>query len=678
MTSTPPATTPPATAAPVTELATEQAYLDTVATVRDAAARYYADGSNPLDDATYDAHLRGLAAAETLHPEWKVPDSPTDLVGAGAEPVAVDHAVRHSTPMLSLGNLFSAEELQDWLAGRERLLGSPVSGYVVEPKYDGSACSAVYEDGRLVRIATRGDGTTGEDRTYAVDRISNLPRELTQPFNGEVRGEVLFHRADYEAANEARTASGKDAYTYARSAATSAFGAETLGYPVRLTFKAYGLSGAEGIVRHSESFDRLVELGFPGVETALVTRCDDAADVAAAVARFSEVRADLDFDIDGAVVKVDLLAEQATLGLASRAPRWGTAFKYPADTAISVLEEVLWQVGRTGVITPRARITPTVVGGTTVTYATLHNPTDVARKGFLLGDQVTVKRAGEVIPRLEAPLVAARTGAETEIEVPETCPRCGSDIDRSQVRWRCTRGRQCGLAESIRYAASRDALDLEGMGEKIVQALTESGTVADVADLFTLTREDLLAVERLGEANTDKLLAQIENARTQPLSRVLTALGVRMTGRSMSRRLARSFGSMQALQAASPAELEDVEGVGPERAASIREELDELAPVIAKLEAAGVTLTEESAAAGAELPLAGQTVVVSGNVPGFTRTTANEAVERLGGRSSSSVSARTSLVVTAETTTGKAKKAADLGIPLMTPEDFAALVAEHS
>jgi len=552
-----------------------------------------------------------------------------------------------------------------------------VSGYVVEPKYDGSACSALYEDGRLVRLATRGDGTTGEDRSHAVDRITNLPRALTRPFTGEVRGEVLFRRADYEAANEARTASGKDPYTYARSAATSAFGAETLGYPVRLTLLPYGLSGAAGLSRHSECFDRLAELGFTGMEAGLVTRCD-VEGVPAAVARLSEVRAELDFDIDGAVVKVDLLAEQAALGLASRAPRWGTAFKYPADTAISVLEEVLWQVGRTGVITPRARITPTVVGGTTVTYATLHNPTDLARKGFLLGDQVTVKRAGEVIPRLEAPLVAARTGAETEIEVPELCPRCGSAIDRSQVRWRCTRGRQCGLAESIRYAASRDALDLEGMGEKIVQALTESGTVADVADLFTLTREDLLAVERLGEANTDKLLAQIEGARTQPLSRVLTALGVRMTGRSMSRRLARSFGSMAALQAATTAELEDVDGVGPERAATVREELDELAPVIAKLEAAGVTLTEQSAAAGTELPLAGQTIVVSGAVPGFTRTTANEAVERLGGRTSSSVSARTSLVVTAETTTGKAKKAADLGIAVMTPEDFAALVAEHS
>lgn len=666
-------------AAPVTELRTEKAYLEAVETVRRAARAYYADGTSTLDDPTYDALLRGLVAAETLHPEWALEDSPTELVGAGSEPVAADKAVRHASPMLSLGNLFTTDELTEWLAGRDRLLGRPVTGYVVEPKYDGSACSVVYENGALVRIATRGDGTTGEDRSHALDRVPGIPRTLTAPLTGEVRGEVLFRSADYEAASAARAASGKSAYINPRNAAAGAFGAETLAYDVRLTFMPYGLTGAEGITRHSESYDRLVELGFTGIELSLITRCETGDEVADAIASTGELRDGLDFQIDGAVLKVDLLEEQDELGLSSRTPRWGTAFKFPPDTAISTLEEVVWQVGRTGVITPRARITPTFVGGVEITHATLHNPDDLARKGFLLHDKVVVLRAGEVIPRLEAPVVESRTGDEAQIDVPERCPRCDSEIDRSQVRWRCTRGRYCGLAESIRYGVSRDGcLDIDGMGEVIVQTLVDAGKLNDVADLFSLTRDDLLAVERLGESNTDKLLAQIEKAKSQPLSRVFCALSVRMTGRSMSRRIAKHFGTMEALQAATIEQLQEVDGVGPERAATVLAELVELAPVIDKLRAAGVNLTEEDPAAdGVELPLTGKTVVVSGAVPGLSRNAANEAIERLGGKSSSSVSASTSYLVTAEETTSKAKKAAQLGVEIMSPEDFAALVAAH-
>ena len=667
--------------------ATRAEYNATVGRLRAAADAYYSNGEVVMDDPTYDAHVRGLAAAEKAHPDWTSPDSPTQLVGSA--PVAADKAVTHRTPMLSLDNLFEVDgddpyaEVDAWVASREKALGRPISAYVVEKKYDGSACSALYENGRLVRIATRGDGTTGENRSYAIDRVTNLPRTLSAPFTGEVRGEVMFRTTDYTTASEARVASGKAAYVNARNAAAGAFSAETLAYDVTLTFFPYSATGLEGVDSHSASLNALRELGFTIADDA-VALCHTAAEIKAAVHALSESRSTLDHDIDGAVIKVDLISEQNELGLGSRVPRWGTAFKYPADHAIATLEEVTWDVGRTGVIAPRARITPTFVGGTTVTFATLHNVEDMARKGFMLHDKVTVKRAGEVIPRLEAPVVNLRDGSQTSIEIPQACPRCGSEIDKSQVRWRCSRGRECNALASVEYGVSRDALDIEGAGSKLVRQMVETDLVSDIGDLFTLTMKDLMGLERMGETSAAKLLEQIEAAKTRPLSRVFTALGVRGTGRSLSRRIAKHFGTMEAIRAASAEDFEAVDGIGAEKAPWIVAELTDVADVIDKLVAAGVNMAEESAAADGtatpgELPLAGMTVVATGSMTGplaaLSRNQVNELIERAGGKSSGSVSKNTSLLVAGDGAGSKLAKATSLGVAVATPEEFAERVA---
>jgi DNA ligase (NAD+) len=407
-------------------------------------------------------------------------------------------------------------------------------------------------------------------------------------------------------------------------------------------------------------------------------------------------RADLGFGIDGAVIKADSPADREQAGSSSRAPRWGIAFKFPADSRLTTLEEVIWQVGRTGVITPRARVKPVFVGGTTVTYATLHNPNDLARQGLMLGDTVMVLRAGEVIPRIEGAVVSARTGAEIPIEAPPVCPNCGSEIDRSQERWRCTRGRKCALPQSIRYAVARDCWDIESVGEKLVRQLVDQGLVTDVADVFALTEEHLLTLDRMGKTSAAKALAEIEKAKAQPLARTLTALGVRGTGRSMSRRIARYFATMDAIQAADAPALEAVDGIGPERAPLIVEELIELAPVIAKLREAGVSMVEpgatgpvavsEEEAVGDGLPLTGEkgkpmSVVVTGKMTGplaaLSRNEMNELIERAGGKSSGSVSKNTGLLVAAEEGSSKYQKALDLGVPIETPDQFAQRLEEY-
>ena len=674
-------------------LSTQQEYLEAVTRVREAAEGYYRDGQIVMDDPTYDALVRALSSAEDEHPDWKVESSPTDVVGTNA--VDAGKAVTHLSPMLSLDNLFQVDgddpfvKIDEWVASRVKLLGRPVTAYAVEKKYDGSACSAVYENGRLVRIATRGDGLVGENRSYAIDRVSNLPRTLAQPFTGEVRGEVMFLAADYALANDARVASGKPAYVNERNAATGAFGAETLTYDVTLTFFPYSATGLDGVSSHSQSLAALAGLGFNMAADA-VTLCHTAQEVKDAVKALSEARPGLDHDIDGAVIKVDLIAEQNELGLASRAPRWGIAFKYPPDSVIAELEEVTWEVGRTGIVAPRARITPTFVGGTTVTYATLHNPADIARKGFMLHDKITVKRAGEVIPRLEAPVVTLRDGSQTPIAMPTVCPNCGSELDKSQERWRCVRGRECNALASVEYGVSRDALDIEGAGSKLVAQLVAKGVVSDIGDVFTLKLADLLSLERMGETSAVKLLEQIEGAKAQPLSRVFTALGIRGTGRSLSRRIARHFGTMDAIRSATAEDFEAVDGIGSEKAPWIVAEVADLGETIDKMVAAGVNMTEPTAAgttggeAGADsapagLALAGLTVVVTGAMTGplaaLSRNEMNELIETHGGKSSGSVSKNTSLLVAGDKAGSKAAKASSLGVRIVTPEEFAEMVS---
>lgn len=692
---------------PVAVIVDAVAYAQAVEDALKASAAYYEGGTSVLDDDAYDRLVRGIAAWEAGHPDQVLPDSPTGKVAGGA----VEGDVPHTVPMLSLDNVFSPEEFTAWTASLARRTGHEVERYSVEPKLDGLAVAARYHQGRLTRLITRGDGTAGEDVSHAIGTIEGLPGELAEPLTLEVRGEVLMTTAQFEHANEVRTAHGGQPFANPRNAAAGTLRAKERAYTVPMTFFGYGLlpvsgTGAEeaarlGDLAHSELMARAAELGVnttvstavPGITAAT------AEQVLARVQEIGALRAELPFGIDGIVVKADLAADQRAAGSGTRAPRWAIAYKLPAVEKITRLLAVEWNVGRTGIIAPRGVLEPVEIDGSTITYATLHNPADITRRDLRLGDHVMVHRAGDVIPRIEAPVAHLRTGEEQPIVFPETCPNCGSAIDTSEQRWRCEQGRNCHLVAALSYAAGRDQLDIEGLGHTRVVQLVESGLVADLAGLFSLTREQLLGLERMGETSTDNLLAAIEAAKGRPLSRVLCALGVRGTGRSMSRRIARYFATMDEVRAADAETMQRVEGIGTEKAPSIVAELVELAPLIDRLVAAGVNMTEpgatppappgedgedgpdaeEGGSAGG--PLAGMTVVVTGAMTGaleqLSRNQMNELIERAGGRSSSSVSKKTALVVAGEGAGSKRAKAETLGVRLAAPEEFAELVADY-
>ncbi|TPQ23765.1 NAD-dependent DNA ligase LigA [Streptomyces sporangiiformans] len=681
------------------------AYAQAVEDAVKASAAYYASGTSPLDDDAYDRLVRGIAAWEAEHPEQVLPDSPTGKVAGGA----VEGDVPHTVAMLSLDNVFSPEEFTAWTASLARRVGHDVERFSVEPKLDGLAIAARYTRGRLDRLITRGDGTAGEDVSHAIGTVEGLPDTLAEPVTVEVRGEVLMTTAQFEHANEVRTAHGGQPFANPRGAAAGSLRAKERAYTVPMTFFGYGLlpqpdtepdlARRLGELTHS---DLMAQAAAYGVNTTATTTVPGitAGTVEQVLARVQEIaalRATLPFGIDGIVIKADLAADQQTAGSGTRAPRWAIAYKLPAVEKITRLLEVEWNVGRTGIIAPRGVLEPVEIDGATITYATLHNPADITRRDLRLGDHVMVHRAGDVIPRIEAPVAHLRTGTEQPIVFPEMCPRCGAGIDTSEQRWRCANGRNCHLVAALSYAAGRDQLDIEGLGHTRVVQLVEAGLVADLADLFTLTRDQLLALERMGETSTDNLLAAISTAKGQPLSRVLCALGVRGTGRSMSRRIARYFATMDHIRTADAETMQQVEGIGTEKAPSIVAELTELAPLIDKLAAAGVNMTEPgatppSAAAAddsggaaqsegsADGPLAGMTVVVTGAMTGplekLSRNQMNELIERAGGRASSSVSKKTTLVVAGEGAGSKRAKAESLGIRLATPDEFATLVAD--
>ncbi|GIH27697.1 DNA ligase 2 [Acrocarpospora phusangensis] len=691
-----------------TPIADQAAYAAAVKSAVAAAAAYYADGDSVLDDDTYDRLVRGIEAYEAAHPEHLLPESPTGKVAGGA----VVGDVPHTVPMLSLDNVFSADDLATWAAGLERRLGRPVERWSVEPKLDGLAVSARYRHGRLVQLVTRGDGVAGEDVSHAIGTVLGLPATLAERVSVEIRGEVLMTTAQFEAANEARVAHDGVPFANARSAAAGTLRARERTYKCETTFFGYGALPFEGestAVREAAHSDLMKLIAGYGVRTTEETPVAGTVaatlpEIQARIEQIAALRPELEFGIDGIVIKTDLAVDQDQAGFSSRAPRWAIAYKLPATEKITKLLDVTWNVGRTGVIAPRAVLEPVRLDGSLVTYATLHNPADITRRGLMLGDSVTIYKAGDVIPRIEAPVVHLRTGAEQPIVFPSACPRCGGEIDASQERWRCVRGRDCHTVASIKYAVGRDQLDIEGLGETRIVQMVTAGLIGDFADLFTLTREQILGLDRMAEISTDNLLAAIERAKGKPLSKVFCALGVRGTGRSMSRRIARHFATMDAIRAADVDGVQAVEGIGPEKATLLVAELAELAPLIDKLVSAGVSMTEpgaippsaatasestpdaaSDAASGAEsapaLPLAGMSVVVTGAMAGplaaLSRNEMNELVERAGGKSSGSVSAKTSLVVAGEKAGSKKDKAEKLGVRIVTPEEFADLVTGH-
>ena len=676
---------------------TPEDYRVAIAEIKTAAGAYYAGSQLTMDDATYDALMARVAATEAARPEWTADDSPTEAIAAG---VGVVGDVEHTTPMLSLDNVFGEDALRKWAARLDKMLGHPAGGYTVEPKIDGLAIAARYVDGRLTLVATRGDGRAGEDVTPQARRAVGLPHRLGQPLTVEVRGEVFMTDADFELANEMRTGHGEPAFAHPRSAAAGTLRAQDRAYDAPLSFLAYAVQGLDGVdgeqIRHSTAMRMLEDLGVATTagSTAGMPICATIDEVLDAVQALNAARGTLGFGVDGAVIKADQPGDREIAGFSSRAPRWGIAYKFPADTRSTKLLRIEVQVGRTGVITPVAVLEPVQVSGVTITSATLHNFDDLVRRDVRAGDTVFVRRAGDVIPEITGAKLDERPADAVAFEPPALCPRCGGEIDRSQKRWRCTQGRVCGAHESLAYYAARDSMDIEGLGDKIIDLVVKAGLVTDPADLYDLEVAALAGLDRMGDVSATKLVGNIQASKTRPLSRVLTGLGVRMTGRSMSRRLARHFGTMQALLQASVEDLQQVEGVGPERAMMIAAELVELTPIINKLIERGVNMTEPDVAVprpaapgdgspAAVLPLqkpdgSAMTVVVTGSVPGLTRNEGNEAVEKLGGKSSGSVSKKTDLVVVGDGAGSKADKAAELGVRTLPADRFADLLNAHT
>jgi DNA ligase (NAD+) len=638
-----------------------------------AARSYYDSDSLEMDDATYDSLVWRIKATEDLHPDW-AGGGVTTQVAAG---VSAGGDVTHSAAMLSLDNVFDQGELEAWYA---RLCkAADVDGslaLLVEPKLDGLALAARYEAGDLVMVVTRGDGVTGEDVTSRVRHVVGLPATLPEPVDIEVRGECVMTHDQFEQACEARVKEGKAPFANPRNAVAGSVRALHTDNRAGMTFAAYGVVGNPlEDAAHSVAMAQLADWG---VHTAAAVAGLDLpesglGEVISAIEKLRAGRGDLDCDIDGAVVKADDPDVRARAGFTSRAPRWAIAYKYPADSRLTELLDIEVSVGRTGNLSFTAVLEPVAVGGVTVERATLHNPGEIARKDVRLGDDVWVRRAGEVIPEVVGPHIDTRPDDRAAWTPPVVCPRCESTIDKGGAIWRCSRGRACGLAEQIVYAVSRSCLDIEGLGEVHVTALVDAGVVGDVADVYELTADKLAGLERLGETSAANIIDEIAKAKQLPLSKQLTALGLRMTGRRISRRLAQAFPTMTALRAATVEQLAEVDSMGPVRAESVVEELASLSDVVDRLEALGVNLTEPVADTSDKV-WAGKKVCATGRIEGLSRDEVNAAVESLGATATSSVSKNTDLLVVGSGGGSKRAKAEKLGVPVMDGDEFLALL----
>jgi DNA ligase (NAD+) len=662
--------------------------------VREHQFRYYVRDAPIISDAEFDNLLRRLGALEEQHPELRTPDSPTQLVGGAG--FATDFtSAEHLERMLSLDNVFSTEEFDLWAARIRAEVGSDVP-YLCELKIDGVALALVYRDGRLVRAATRGDGRTGEDVTLNARTIEDVPERLTAgdgyPIPGvlEVRGEVFFRLADFEALNAALVEDGKTPFANPRNSAAGSLRQKDPAVTARrkLRMICHGVGHTEGF-RPATLHDAYLALGAWGLPVSEhTTRVEHVAGALERIAYWGEHRHDVDHEIDGVVVKVDDVALQRRLGSTSRAPRWAIAYKYPPQEVQTKLLDIRVNVGRTGRVTPFAFMTPVKVAGSTVGLATLHNAAEVKRKGVLIGDTVVIRKAGDVIPEVLGPIADLRDGSEREFVMPTNCPECGTELapaKEGDADIRCPNARACPaqLRERVFHVAGRGALDIEGLGYEAAVALLQAGVIADEGDLFTLTEDDLLRTElfrtKAGglSANGTRLLANLDKAKAQPLWRVLVALSIRHVGPTAARALATEFGSLDAITSASTEQLAAVEGVGPTIAAAVTEwfTVDWHRDIVEKWRAAGVRMADER---DASVPrtLAGLTIVVTGSLPGFSRDDAKEAIVARGGKAAGSVSKKTAYVVAGDSPGSKYDKAVELGVPILDEDGFRRLLEQ--
>ena len=645
---------------------------------------YYVLDAPEITDVEYDRMMVRLRELEARYPDSIPADSPTQRVGGRASSQFTE--VRHLEPLLSLGNVFSAEELR---AFDERVRSGLPAGskveYVMEPKIDGLACSLIYENGKLVRAATRGDGVVGENVTANVRTIRSIPLTLKVP-EGEavpelldVRGEVYMPRQAFMRLNEQRAERGESEFANPRNAAAGSL--RQLDPQVTasrsLSFFAYYLVGEGAQPKHSESLALLARYGFKVSENyKVVENIDEAIKY---IGDFNELRQGLSYDTDGAVIKVNDVYQQRILGATGKDPRWATAYKYPPEQAETTLEDIDWRVGRTGVLTPTAVLTPVKLSGSVISRATLHNEDFIRAKDIRIGDRVIINKAGEIIPEVLRVVAEKRTGDEKEVEIPSVCPECGWRVERQgeEAAIRCTNPHCPALGrEGLIHFVSRDAMNIDGCGPSVINALLDAGLVRDAADLYSLRKEDLLKLERMGEKSADNLLAALSESKKNELDKLLFALGIRHVGAKVARILATEFGSMEKLQQAQPEELAQIRDIGDKIAESAVTWLNVPANIdlVERLAAAGLTMTFTPPASQEDNPFFGKTLVFTGTMPTLGRAEAKTMAQDVGAKVSGSVSKKTDYVIAGAEAGSKLEKAQQLGVTVIDEAEFLRLL----
>lgn len=668
---------------------THQQMLELIKQLNDYSYAYHVKDAPIVPDAVYDRDYRQLQDIEAKHPDWIQADSPTQRVGE--KPDSGFANVAHTVPMLSLDNAFDNESLSDFDQRIRKLLKVASITYCCEPKLDGLAISLRYENGRLVRGVTRGDGLSGEDITSNIKTIYSVPLKLrtqTPPTVLEVRGEIYMPKQGFEKLNALALEQGEKTFVNPRNAAAGSL--RQLDPKITATrplvMCAYSIGYVEGWDQPKSHYEGLLQLSEWGFRiNDLMATAEGAQACIDYYEMLNEKRADLSYDIDGIVYKVDQIALQNQLGFIARAPRWAIARKFPAQEEMTRVLGVDFQVGRTGAITPVARLEPVFVGGVTVSNATLHNKDEIARLGVKVNDYVIVHRAGDVIPKVVQVVLDKRSADATEVVFPETCPVCGSDLEQvaGEAVIRCTGGLVCGaqLKESLKHFVSRKAMDIDGLGDKLIEQLVDQELVKTPVDIFTLSekKDTLLAMERMGQKSVEKLLASIETAKNTQFNRFIYSLGIREVGEATARALTTYFTALEDLMAADQDALVEVEDVGPIVAQHVRlffeQELNR--ETIKGLLAAGVVWEKKQPVSTDELPLSGKTYVVTGSLSQFSRDQVKDKLQALGAKVSGSVSAKTDCLVAGEKAGSKLTKAQSLNVPIIDEAGVIALLSQH-
>ncbi|ELK46630.1 NAD-dependent DNA ligase LigA [Halobacillus sp. ACCC02827] len=638
---------------------------------------YHTLDTPSVPDAVYDQKMRELMDLEAEFPDLKTPDSPSQRVGG--EPLDAFRKVQHDIPMLSLGNAFDDQELRDFDRRVRNGTEEEVS-YVCELKIDGLAVSLKYENGVFVRGATRGDGTTGEDITNNLRTIKNIPLRLKEPVTLEVRGEAYMPKQSFIRLNEAKEANGEEPFANPRNAAAGSLRQLDPKVAAKRNLDVFlygvGVWEEDPTSSHSERLERMKDYGLK--TNPEWKKCNNIEEVIDYVHSWVERRPDLDYEIDGIVIKVDRLDQQDTLGFTAKSPRWATAYKFPAEEAVTKLKDIELSVGRTGAVTPTAVLEPVKVAGTTVQRASLHNEDLIKEKDIRIGDTVVIKKAGDIIPEVVRVLTEQRTGEEEPYQMPDTCPECGSELVRldEEVALRCINPNcPAQLREGLIHFVSRNAMDIDGLGEKVIAQLFQESLIHNIADLYKLDKEELLQLERMGEKSVQNLLNALEASKQNSLERLLFGLGIRYVGSKAASTLAQHFEHIDALIAADVETLEQVPEIGSKMADSIAsyfhephviELIDDLKELGLNMEYLGAKKSDQPA----DSPFAGKTIVLTGKMEHYSRSEAKKLVEELGGSVTGSVSKKTDLLIAGEDAGSKYTKASDLGIEIWDEAQF--------